>query len=74
METPDLVLPPDFGKEPRKSMIEEREIVSQSTYQPPQVTQPLSGYQAVYPRITNYYSPKLMFNLSQLHPIHFGEV
>ena len=40
-------------------MIEEREIVSQSTYQPPQVTQPLSGYQAVYPRITNYYSPKI---------------
>ena len=59
METPDLVLPPDFGNEPRKSMIEEREIVSQSTYQPPQVTQPLSGYQAVYPRITNYYSPKI---------------
>ena len=70
METPDLVLPPDFGNEPRKSMIEEREIVSQSTYQPPQVTQPLSGYQAVYPRITNYYSPKLMFNLPQLHLIH----
>ena len=48
-------------------MIEEKEIVSQNTYQPPQVTQPLSGYQAVYPRITNYYSPKeLMVNLPQL--------
>ena len=39
-------------------MIEEREIVHKHL-STPQVTQPLSGYQAVYPRITNYYSPKI---------------
>ena len=58
VETPDLVLPPDFGKEPRRSGIDSRKTIPQNNFQP-QFTQPIPGYQTVYPRITNYSSPKI---------------
>ena len=57
-ETPDLVLPPDFGKEPRVEVLESRENIPQrSSVQ--QMQQPMIGYQTINPRITNYISPKI---------------
>ena len=57
-ETPDLVLPPDFGKEPRVEVLENRENIPQrSSVQ--QMQQPMIGYQTINPRITNYISPKI---------------
>ena len=51
-ETPDLVLPPDFGKEPRVEVLESRENIPQrSSVQ--QMQQPMIGYQTINPRITN---------------------
>ena len=58
LETPDLVLPPDFGKEPRTSVLNRKDNIPQvNSIQPMQ--QPLMGYQTINPRITNYLSPKI---------------
>ena len=58
-ETPDLVLPPDFGKEPKASM-EDTSMGNnpQNRFQP-QMSSPMNSYQTVYPRITNYFSPRI---------------
>ena len=58
LETPDLVLPPDFGKEPKRSLADRRKNIPQNNYQP-EISQPMYGYQTVYPRITNYSSPQI---------------
>ena len=39
-ETPDLVLPPDFGKEPRASMVESKQNIQQKN-NAPQISQPM---------------------------------
>ena len=39
LETPDLVLPPDFGKEPRASMVESKQNNPQNRF-PPQMSSP----------------------------------
>ena len=58
LETPDLVFPPDFGKEPRTSVLNRKDNIPQvNRIQPMQ--QPLMGYQTINPRITNYISPKI---------------
>jgi hypothetical protein len=55
-DTPELVLPPDFGKDP-KPTISSRKNSNQQTFQPNyQQSQP---YQTVSPRVTNYFSPKI---------------
>ena len=58
LETPDLVLPPDFGKEPRASMVESKQNIQQKN-NPPQISQPMMSYQTINPRITNYLSPRI---------------
>ena len=58
IETPDLVLPPDFGKEPRASMVESKQNIQQKN-NAPQISQPMMSYQTINPRITNYYSPRI---------------
>ena len=58
IETPDLVLPPDFGKEPRASMGESKQNIQQKN-NAPQISQPMMSYQTINPRITNYLSPRI---------------
>ena len=58
LETPDLVLPPDFGKEPRASMVESKQNIQQKN-NAPQISQPMMSYQTINPRITNYLSPRI---------------
>ena len=58
LETPDLVLPPDFGKEPRASMVESKQNIQQKK-NAPQISQPMMSYQTINPRITNYLSPRI---------------
>ena len=58
IETPDLVLPPDFGKEPRASMVESNQNIQQKN-NAPQISQPMMSYQTINPRITNYLSPRI---------------
>ena len=58
LETPDLVLPPDFGKEPRASMVESNQNIQQKN-NAPQISQPMMSYQTINPRITNYLSPRI---------------
>lgn len=58
LETPDLVLPPDFGKEPRASMGESKQNIQQKN-NAPQISQPMMSYQTINPRITNYLSPRI---------------
>ena len=54
--TPELILPPDFDKDP-KPTISSRKNLNQLTVQPNyQQTLP---YQTVNPRVTNYFSPKI---------------
>ena len=57
LETPDLVLPPDFGKEPKAIVTRQEMNVQQNTFRP--MTQSLNGYPTTNPKITNYYSPKI---------------
>ena len=54
--TPELILPPDFDKDP-KPTISSRKNLNQQTVQP-NYQQTLS-YQTVNPRVTNYFSPKI---------------
>ena len=58
LETPDLVLPPDFGKEPRASKVESKQNIQQKN-NAPQISQPMMSYQTINPRITNYLSPRI---------------
>ena len=58
LETPDLVLPPDFGKEPRASKVESKQNIQQKNYAP-QISQQMMSYQTINPRITNYLSPRI---------------
>lgn len=58
LETPDLVLPPDFGKEPRASMVKSKQNIQQKN-NAPQISQPMMSYQTINPRITNYLSPRI---------------
>jgi hypothetical protein len=58
LETPDLVLPPDFGKEPRASKVESKQNIQQKKYAP-QISQQMMSYQTINPRITNYLSPRI---------------
>ena len=53
-ETPELILPPDFDKEPKPSVANVREERIQQ-----QNFQPIATYPTVNPRITNYFSPKI---------------
>ena len=55
-ETPDLVLPPDFGKEPIANANQTNQRVVQPQY--PNINQQ-NNYQTINPRITNYISPKI---------------
>ena len=54
-ETPELILPPDFDKEPRRRLSNSQEIDRQTLGN--QFQQPF--YPTVVPRITNYYSPEI---------------
>ena len=54
--TPELVLPPDFDKDP-KPTISSRKNSNQQTLQPNY--QQMQLYQTVSPRVTNYFSPKI---------------
>jgi hypothetical protein len=58
LETPDLVLPPDFGKEPSASKVESKQNIQQKKYAP-QISQQMMSYQTINPRITNYLSPRI---------------
>ena len=55
-DTPDLVLPPDFGKEPRANTNQSNQRVEVPQY-PNTFLQ--NNYQTTNPRITNYISPKI---------------
>ena len=57
--TPELVLPPDFDKDP-KPTISSRKNSNQQTLQPNY--QQMQLYQTVSPRVTNYFSPKIVCN------------
>ena len=52
-ETPELILPPDFDKEPKPSANVRQENIEQQNFQP------MVNYPTVNPRITNYFSPKI---------------
>jgi hypothetical protein len=52
-ETPELILPPDFDKEPKPLKNVRQEKVEQQNFQP------MTTYPTVNPRITNYFSPKI---------------
>ncbi len=54
--TPELILPPDFDKDP-KSTISPRKKSNQQTFQPNY--QQMQPYQTISPRVTNYFSPKI---------------
>ena len=54
--TPELVLPPDFDKDP-KPTISSRKNSNQQTLQPNY--QQMQPYQTISPRVTNYFSPKI---------------
>ena len=54
--TPDLILPPDFNKDPttlKRTKKSTNQQISQENYQQ------LLPYQTVNPRVTNYFSPKI---------------
>ena len=53
-ETPELILPPDFNREPKRRLGNSQEIDRQPLAN--QFQQPV--YPTVVPRITNYYSPE----------------
>jgi hypothetical protein len=55
-ETPDLVLPPDFGKEPVADSNQLSQRIERSDY--PNINLQ-NNYQSINPRITNYISPKI---------------
>ena len=55
-DTPELVLPPDFNKDP-KPTISSRKNSNQQILQPNY--QQMQPYQTVSPRVTNYFSPKI---------------
>jgi hypothetical protein len=55
-DTPELVLPPDFDKDP-KPTISSRKNSNQQILQPNY--QQMQPYQTVSPRVTNYFSPKI---------------
>ena len=54
-ETPELILPPDFNKEPRRRLSNSQDLDRQVLGN--QFQQPV--YPTVVPRITNYYSPEI---------------
>ena len=56
-ETPELVLPPDFGKVAKRSKYRNEKIINQTpdfsdNFQQPQ-------YQSIQPRVTNYIAPRI---------------
>ena len=56
-ETPELVLPPDFGKVAKRNKYRNEKIINQTpdfsdNFQQPQ-------YQSVQPRVTNYIAPRI---------------
>ena len=56
-ETPELVLPPDFGKVAKKNKYRNEKIINQTpdfsdNFQQPQ-------YQSIQPRVTNYIAPRI---------------
>ena len=53
-ETPDLVLPPDFGKEPVADNNQSSQRIQRSEYPNLQ-----NNFQTINPRVTNYISPKI---------------
>ena len=55
-ETPDLVLPPDFGKEPTATANQSNQRIETPQY--PNTYIP-NNYQTTNPRVTNYISPKI---------------
>ena len=54
--TPELILPPDFNKDP-ESTISSRQNLTQQPVQPNY--QQMLPYPTVSPRVTNYFSPKI---------------
>ncbi len=54
--TPDLILPPDFNKDP-KSLVIPKKKSNQQIAQPNY--QQMLPYQTVNPRVTNFFSPKI---------------
>ena len=56
-ETPELVLPPDFGKVAKRNKYRNKKIINQTpdfsdNFQQPQ-------YQSIQPRVTNYIAPRI---------------
>ena len=56
-ETPELVLPPDFGKVAKRNKYRNEKIINQTSdfndnFQQPQ-------YQSIQPRVTNYIAPRI---------------
>jgi len=54
--TPDLILPPDFDKDPKPSVSSQKNLnqqIPQTNYQQ------MLPYQTVNPRVTNFFSPKI---------------
>ena len=56
-ETPELVLPPDFGKVAKRNKYRNEKIINQTpdfsdNFQQPQ-------YQSIQPRVTNYIAPRI---------------
>ena len=56
-ETPELVLPPDFGKVAKRNKFRNEKIINQTpdfsdNFQQPQ-------YQSIQPRVTNYIAPRI---------------
>ena len=56
-ETPELVLPPDFGKVAKRNKYKNEKIINQTpdfsdNFQQPQ-------YQSIQPRVTNYIAPRI---------------
>ena len=54
--TPDLILPPDFNKDPttlKRTKTSTNQQISQENYQQ------MLPYQTVNPRVTNFFSPKI---------------
>ena len=56
-ETPELVLPPDFGKVAKRSKYRNEKIINQTPDFNDNFQQPL--YQSIQPRVTNYIAPRI---------------
>ena len=56
-ETPELVLPPDFGKVAKRNKYRNEKIINQTPDYSDNFQQP--QYQSIQPRVTNYIAPRI---------------